>query len=518
MVNLTVFHHHLLTGGVSTVILRGLRALRAHLPGLGELRLVAGRIPQAVREEARKLPAAVSQIPAVDYLSAQPAEGRPEQPGAAELAARLVAELGSPPSVWWIHNYHVGKNPVFTEALLRIAREHPAQRMILQIHDFPESGRHQNLRRLRETLTLPAYPLAPEVRYAVLTRRDREVLLGAGLPPAAVHVLENPVALGPGAPPPGRGRRVPTRKRLGRLFGARFPAFQPSLPVLLYPVRTIRRKNALEAMLLASLLARPVNLLITLPGVSAAEKPYSDRVAALFAEGLCRGLWGIGESLPAAGLGFMDLVGAADLVLCTSVQEGFGYLFVDALRWRLPLAARRLAPAAELQPLFRGYPVELYDHIPCPLRRQERQTLRSAYRRKLLALRDLYPRQDRRRLERELEDVLGQEAVDFSYLSMELQEHTLREVARDAGRRAAVAAANSGLLGALEALLGAETPDRAQALEERFGARAYASAFGRILRSFGGDPAPPEAEQWRTQAGVLRAFARAERMRLLLGA
>ena len=52
----------------------------------------------------------------------------------------LQERFGGDNAVWWVHNYHLGKNPLFTEALLRLAADPRGPRLVLQPHDFPEAG------------------------------------------------------------------------------------------------------------------------------------------------------------------------------------------------------------------------------------------------------------------------------------------------------------------------------------------------------------------------------------------
>ncbi len=111
----------------------------------------------------------------------------------------------------------------------------------------------------------------------------------------------------------GRRRRPGRRRRLACAFRDRSLSFHPESPLLLYPVRTVRRRNVLEA-----------GLLVSLPGLKRTEIVYSRLVEQCFHEGLIPGLWGIGEDLAEAGLSFRDTVQASDLVVSTAVRDGCG--------------------------------------------------------------------------------------------------------------------------------------------------------------------------------------------------
>jgi len=507
------------------VVRQAVEAFQHHLPRIRSVELVAGEIPGQFQASIRESGWKCRELPQIGYL--QPGERHRKSVAreAVKLAEVLLGSFGSDDSVWWIHNYHLGKNVVFTQALLEIIASGRAQRMILQIHDFPECGRFGNLRLLKDLLSRDPYPLSPWVRYAVLNQRDRQILLSAGIPEQAVFLLENPVLRGL---VPQRDTTI--RSRLKRLFGPEFPSFDPHSPLLLYPIRTIRRKNALEALLLCILMQSPANILITLPGVSVSERPYSDLVRGVFDDRLCPGLWGIGSALEQRALSFDDLVAASDLVLSTSVQEGFGYLFINSLLWSLPLAARDLDILSGLKKdLFEGAPACFYDAIRVPV--EDAQSLTGSYRSKIKGLSPLIPRAERERLLAEVEQLVQDDQVDFSFLPVEDQEKMLREIATAASPKLeSCRAANGVVLSRIEELLETQMQRATDAgtfvtekVDRRFGADAYSAGFRRILDSFGkpGEQVPGDAPSRRSgtdqgiAAGILRQFLRLEQLRLL---
>lgn len=534
--DLKIFHYHFHTGGVSTVVRQAVQAIGTHLGEVRSIELVAGSIPAVFRSQAASCGGKCTVVPEIGY---RPPEKDPAvldpvyvSAEARRLAEDLLRRFGSEGSLWWIHNHHLGKNVVFTQALLEIIHSERPQPIILQIHDFPECGRFENLRLLERSLSLDPYPLSPWVRYAVLNLRDRDVLIRAGIPKQAVFLLENPVFQD--APRPGTARHDPAqhgtspqrrrsiRRSLQELYGGEFPRYEPGTPLILYPVRTIRRKNALEAMLLCLLLGDAANIVITLPGVSASERGCSDLVERLFADRVCPGLWGIGSDRRRKASSFEELVAASDLVLSTSVQEGFGYLFINSLLWSLPLAARDLDTLDGLKELFDGYPAYFYDTIRVPL--SDAPALVEAYRSKIRGLSVLIPEEERERLLADAELLVRDGLADFSFLPLHEQEKLVRrigageaELLKDCRRE------NRGVIRNVQRLL-ATTPQAAcaeaaaAAVEERFGASAYASAVRRILRSF--DTPRQGAGACRPSeigTGVLKAFLKLENLRLLYG-
>jgi hypothetical protein len=528
-VDLKIFHYHFLTGGVSTVVRQAVEAFHDHLPAIRSAELIAGAIPGEFRSQMRRNGAKCMEMPEIGYL--QPTEEPSDHNRkivarrADKLAGALLGSFGSDDSVWWVHNYHLGKNVVFTQALLEIIHSGRPQRIILQIHDFPECGRFANLERLKAALSLDPYPVSPWVRYAVLNRRDQEILIKSGIPAQDVFLLENPVLRHPDSEPePGSGKAI--RSRLKRLFGKAFPRFDPRAPLLLYPIRTIRRKNALEAMLICHLLDRGANILITLPGVSVSERPYSDLVEHLFADRLCPGLWGIGSQLKGQGLGFDDLVAASDLVLSTSVQEGFGYLFINSLLWSLPLAARDLDTLTGLkEDLFGEYPAYFYDTIRVPV--PDAPSVAEAYRSKIKGLSELIPPAEQERLLAEVEQLVRDDRADFSYLPVEAQEKLLREISAGDGpdlricrtdNRITLSRIEQMLASQLESATDAWTSKPAE-VDRRFGPAAYSAGFRRIVESFGTRRDKDDADLKPAAGGigeqVQKAFLNLENLRLL---
>jgi len=511
--DLVIFHYHFDSGGVTGVVARAVRAFREGLGGeIGSIRLVSGRSAEAL---AADLECSSVTWPELDYLDPQAYTSRRAVAAAREEAGRLAERLrmsfGGPNTLWWIHNHHLGKNPVFTQALLEIAAARPEQRMLLQIHDFPERARFDNLRFLRRIITLPPYPLGRGVHYAVLNPVDHRLLLASGVPAARVTLLENPLA----PYRSGARGRPGLRRQLAASPGAF--SFRPDEPLLLYPIRAIRRKNVLEAALLTRLLGEDCTLAVTLPGTSGAERPYSELLEQTYSDGRVRGLWKIGTLLEELGMSFADLIAAADMVISTSVQEGFGYLFANTLQWGLPLAARDLDTLEGFKSLFRGYPARFYDSLACPLDAARRARLLELYKHKLASLADLLPRGRLTNLENEFTRLFAAGDVDFSYLPPNLQAGVL--AALDSGDTLErLREANAELVRGIRVLLDSpltEAANRRDQAEERFGFAGYARRFLKVCRTWPRPSAPAPAAEADIREAVLAACLSKESFRVL---
>ena len=495
MIDLAVVHYHLLPGGVTSVIRDGLRAILQHRPGLlRSIRLMAGR-PDGVEAVRSALHAAAADAGAdtvvqatVDPLLDYGARG------SANPDDWSFAAVSGPHAVWWIHNHHVGKNIPFTRALLRAAGRGDA-RVLLQIHDFPECGRIDGYRRVRAALGNELYPFGPGLRYAVINRRDHAALAAAGIPDEYLHLLWNPV---PPIPIEPGGKRIARLMPGGRRLW-------------LYPVRIRRRKNVLEAGLLARM-AGLAAVGVTLPASSAAEASYHRQAGALFRDGTLPGRIGFGGQPRFRDRPLGALAAAADAVVSSSIEEGFGYQFLHARQWGLPLIARDIDAIDGFRDLLQSPSTVLYDRLRCPLTRADRMHLAGRYRARLQLLRPFVPQAILDEVADQVAAATGGPLVDYSYLSVELQRAVaVRCTSATELRRHRDA--NADLIERVRAVPPPHAPDRAgDLLERRLGAAAFAA---RAEQALSWQPAAAGAGM-ADAASVAARFAAAPYQRLLL--
>jgi hypothetical protein len=541
---LVVFHYHLLPGGVTDVIINSVRAVAANDADVGEVRLVAGRAENCAHVVRQigdiGVPISFDIVDELDYTD--PTE--PKEAGearASHLASLLLERYGGSDALWWVHNYHIGKNPAFTLALCRIADLGAAPRMLLHVHDFPECARYENLAYLNRVAGRSPYPAGASVRYAVINRRDRDLLVGAGIPESRVGLLLNPLPHPDAIPPAASGGRpnadgAPADRdrlvaRLADYAADHGQRFHPDGPLLFYPIRTIRRKNVLEIASIARLVPH-ANLVVTLPGVSEPERPYSDLVRYAYGERRIHGVWGIGRKEHEYALTFNELAEGADLVVSSSVQEGFGLTFVNALRRRRPLLARRLDVLQGIESLFADYPATFYDTFRVPNRSPSitsmQAYLRMRYGERLGELEEVLPPIAAERLENDLDDILSGESIDFSFLPAQMQLTVLGDL-REQGFGALVKAMNAEIISAVEYIPEGPAPDRSEELTELLGTESYAAAFAALVQSGGGGHGTPDGSSSAdtdsggrgrfegVQDALVERFASIEQLRLLLG-
>lgn len=323
-----MLHHHLRRGGVTRVMRTAARILR---DAGEEVELVAGEAPVEALPEGVGLRI----LPELGY-------GESCDPAALEALTDTLSALTGQGDVWHLHNHSLGKNPLVTAAVIRLAER--GLPLVLQIHDFAEDGRPENFARLRRTLPEAGrlYPAGANVRYAVLQERDRAVLADAGVPEERLRVLPNPVpAEPPAAPPESPPRRI------------------------LYLSRMIRRKNTGEFLYWALRHGRDLEFATSLIPQNPAElagfqlwQAFAERIGVSVA-------WGLGLG----GKRYREVMEWGDACVTTSVGEGYGMSFLEPVRMGRPVLGRDLP---EITADFKRDGVDLsglYQRLPVPVDR-----------------------------------------------------------------------------------------------------------------------------------------------------
>ncbi len=446
--NLVIVHHHLNRGGVTQVILNHLRAL--HEAGAKEIfdRIVilyGGRAtgwPTAAEPALEGIE--LVEVPSIDYDTVT-AVGE-EAPYRA--TSEILEKMGLAPeeSLLHVHNHTLGKNVAWPNALARLAES--GYRMLLQLHDFAEDFRPDNYRRQVEyhgasgTGMAEVYFQAPHVHYAVLNSRDRGILEKAGFPTEKLAWLPNPVQPFPVLP-----HRTDARAKLQEKLSVK-----PGEPYVLYPVRGIRRKNVGELVLWSALAPKPATFAITLAPVNPVElKPYEAWQS--LAEELdlpCE--FDVGGD---AGLSFHENLAAADAIINTSVAEGFGLVFLEAWLAGKLLMGRDLpeisADFKEAGLRLDSLSASLYIPKRCPITEREVFS-ESAYRQRMSELfsqvrkdfgQDAMETED---LEKQLDERLSDEWIDFALLTFAAQQEVVRAVAGNKELAAAIVEENAQVM------------------------------------------------------------------------
>jgi len=505
---IALFHYHLKPGGVTDVIIYSTRALLSRLNKLEEIRLVTGdaenteRILEKIREGFDRQTADKIRLDVLEELNYSD-----EKPGPnpEQLTSRLLARYDED-TLWWVHNYHLGKNPGFTAALMSVA-ESGNRDMLFHIHDFPECGRPENLRRLNSVLKTPPYPVGAGIRYAVINERDLRILSDAGLE-GSVSLLTNPVPLPPVVPADPKGMRTALKEYCMKDN----PGYIPGAPNILYPVRAIRRKNILEAALFVKLLEVPANLIVTLPGNSMQERTYSGIVEDAFKSGLISGVW-CPEACGDERLSYGQMSSSCDAVISTSVQEGFGYLFLNALHWQKPLLARYLDILDGILDLFGDYPRRFWADFRIPATPDLIKKTQDAYTERIRKIEDGLSDKSIKSMTSAVSKIAAGGGIDISYLSVEDQLSILTLADNDEEWLEKTKFLNRELLESAGRTMKARAPQMDRIIEARFGEGAFVRKFNDIISDFGRKVPGISPEKVRESVG--KSFGRIDYMRLL---
>lgn len=270
-------HYHLKRGGVTTVIKQQVSALK----GVADTHIISGIAGD-------DFPYDVDIIADLsydrDYIST-----KTEREIALEIIASCKKKFGGMVDILHVHNPTLSKNSRFLRILDILMEE--GITLFLQIHDFAEDGR------------AAAYYFDeeyPKCHYGVINSRDYNILRKAGLEENTLHKVFNVV----------RSLPVDENAKVEN--------------IILYPVRAIRRKNIGEAILLSMYLKEGDTLAITLPPNSERDFPVYEDWKTFSKELNTPLLFEAGVSYD-----FESLVSKAKFMLSTSINEGFGFTFLE---------------------------------------------------------------------------------------------------------------------------------------------------------------------------------------------
>ncbi len=399
-----LLHYHLRGGGVTRVIESTAKLLKEYGH---EVVVVCG-------EETNS--DAIDTIITHNALGYEATPNKSKIPEIASDLDKVISRVfGRTPDLWHIHNHSLGKNTTVPQLVTYWANQQIP--ILLQIHDFAEDGRAKNYHFLRQNLTnsdrLPLYPTASHIHYATLTKRDQRMLNASGFQNDRLHVLPNPVSM-------------EQNNDWGNKARSLFPECET---LVLYPVRGIRRKN-LGEFLLHSIIAEPdTHFAITL-------EPQNQKQLRFYKQWVA---YAQSKQLPVtfeAGhqqkYPFPAIVQAADILMTSSITEGFGLTFLEAWLMNRPICGRDL-PDITVDFKENGIQLDhLYSLLPIPIDWFSVSDFLSKIEE---GLREMYKRYDREYRKEYLgqfeEAVIQNGTIDFGRLDEELQQTVLERLVSD---------------------------------------------------------------------------------------
>ncbi len=276
------------------------------------------------------------------------------------LAEVLVEKLADM-DVIMIENLGIGIQPYVTYAFYLYTHlaytSGMGKRFIYRCHDFVQQ-RPANFRNVKKfhhprfgvvpdwhSILYPAYPC---IRYIAINRYDRMRLLEHGIEEENIWYIPNPVDK---SIVPIDDRREELREKIIAREG-----LSPAVRFLLYPVRCVRRKNVEEAIYLTQFFNRLVDgnlerencrlkdryhLLVSIRPTSGDDAAYADQLVKFVQKHRLPVTIGLGDivaleretdphdSLKIQRYSIGDLYHASDLVITTSILEGFGFSYIE---------------------------------------------------------------------------------------------------------------------------------------------------------------------------------------------
>ncbi len=510
--NIAILHYHFNRGGVTQVVLNQLRAIDAVLGGKKRLRvaLVHGGRREGIADDQllgfRSIELSMHVISALDYDDAAQVQ---DEALAAEICDVLArADFTAGETLLHVHNHSLGKNVSLPGAIRRLAQG--GFRCLLQIHDFAEDLRPANYRRLSESLVPGGelapllYPQASHIHYAVLNGRDQRVLQRAQVDKDRLHLLPNSVAEF-GELPSKQAARAKLRERFGVERETRF---------VVYPVRGIRRKNVGEMLLWSALGANFGNAVfaITLEPLNPVEQKTYCHWSNLADELRLPCVFNIGGP---GGLEFKENLAAADLLLTTSIAEGFGMVFLEAWLAGRNLVGRGL-PEITADFVNAGISLDqLYDQLLVPIqwvgRDELYESFAAAYRGLLRDYAIDVPSPDT--MQRRISTLLQQDNIDFAALDSTQQTQVIRRVCNDVDARQHVLKLNPRVAAAFDVDSAEPLIARnAEAVRQTYSLEASGRRLLRLYEHVAASPVGAELQDLPAADQILGAYLDVSRL------
>ena len=351
--SLVVVHYHFRPGGVR-------RVMELLLPELAKrfekITLVGGESPdadwsRAIRSRIPRLRFVIA--PAFQYFGTRSPDRTRD-----EIRGILRREAG-PDALIWAHNLSLGRNLILADQLAAHSARTGA-RLISHHHDFWCDQRWARWPEMRAQ----GFRLLSRAASAAFAADAR--VLHAGINSSDVRLLSRHMNCAAWLPNPSGGAARPGKPAIARARRWLRDELGDNAPVWIYPARFLRRKNFAEAILLARWLA-PGAWLVTTGGISSpGEAAYAGQLQSAARKGSWRVRFGILAGREARSPSIPELLWAAGSIVMTSIQEGFGFPYLEGAELGCGLVARRL-PA--IQPDLEAFGIEipgLYDEVLIP--------------------------------------------------------------------------------------------------------------------------------------------------------
>lgn len=325
-----ILHHHLKRGGVTRIIGLQIKSLIEVGFSKEDITVLCGHLPED--NELSEIKTIVE--PELNYLYRKDSE-EIEFDNHLEKLIKILKKNVSKKSVLHVHNYGLGKNPIFTVAISQMISE--GYPVLNHCHDFAED-RPSNMDYLeavisdhfKKHVTDVLYPIKKNLMYGVINRSDRERLYESGIPEEDVQYVPNPVD--PKEFTSAIEKKNTLKESICKNLNVSFDK-----KIVTYPIRVIRRKNIEEILLLSILFKEKAAFLVTLAPENPIEIEYYKYWKEFSEKHNLPVIFDVGNRMD-----FRDLLAGSDFCISTSVMEGFGMTFLEPWLTSTPVIGRDL--------------------------------------------------------------------------------------------------------------------------------------------------------------------------------
>ena len=354
--NYYALHYHMKQSGTRTVIENILQSLEAN-PEIN-LNLIYSSKKETFQPENKKIK--VIDISDVGYNDKIFKSKEELMKKASQLKEKIKNKLElSNKCVLHCHNVNLFKNSYLGAALLLLAKELKDKNfvLLLQLHDFAEENRPDRLKLLlncsgkKDRLfgSKIAYPIYKNIFYMTINSRDKVMLKKIGIPENHIFLYPNSINMELFSSKPHRTDKL--IKGLENYAGENKYIFEKNRKILLCPAKILRRKNIIESIVILKLLNSIKDewqLLITLEGNSKKDRAYGKLIKDYVKKKKLPVTIGFGYKLIAARNTkdknkMIDLFSISKAIITTSIQEGFGFTFLEAWVANKKVIGRRIS-------------------------------------------------------------------------------------------------------------------------------------------------------------------------------
>jgi len=325
--NLYILHYHLQPGGVTKIISLQVESLKL-FKLFDKIKIICGFAPKELNINH----AEIIQEKSFNYTT--PGKEAKDYIKLKDDIYSAISRRITKEDIIHVHNPNLGKNPAYTQALFSLAKN--GYKIFYHCHDFAED-RKKNYNFLKQViesifsmnLQEVIFPKFNNCVFGVLNSFDLARLKSSGIKENRIKYLPNPVAFTLATPK--------QKKETIKVEARELLSINNKLPIILYPVRVICRKNIGELILLASIFRDRANWCVTMAPHNPVEKKFYQIWKDLNMELNYPLLLEVGKKID-----LEKLMQATERVITTSVKEGFGMSFIEPWLFNVPVIGRNI--------------------------------------------------------------------------------------------------------------------------------------------------------------------------------